>query len=228
MIRPVEKVDDLVQVKTAVISVSDKNGLEFLVPALMAACPGIRIISSGGTYSFIKQMLDEKTAGAQLFEVGEYTHQPETEGGLVKTLHHKLFLGYLTETYCEAHQDDMNRERAIPIDLLIINLYPFQKVVSQDCNFENARGNIDVGGPSALRAAAKNFHRVMTLTDPESYAAFVQQLNFFRGRTSLEQRFIAAKRTFKALSEYDTAIAEYLSPLDFSNVEKSYQIIGKQ
>jgi phosphoribosylaminoimidazolecarboxamide formyltransferase/IMP cyclohydrolase len=226
MIRPVEKIDNLVPIKTALISVYDKSGLDVLILALITRCPGIKIISSGGTYSAIKQMLSEEAAAAHLVEVSEYTGQPETEGGLVKTLHHKLFLGYLTETYCPAHQEDLKRENARPVDLVVINLYPFQEVVAKKPKFEDARGNIDVGGPSALRAAAKNFHRVMTLTDPYSYNPFIQQLEFFKkGRTDLRQRFIAACLTFRALSEYDTAIYNYLRETMPSTVEESYEII---
>lgn len=224
--RPVEKVDDLLSIKTAFISVYDKTGLDTLVMTLVSNFPDIKIISTGGTYSIIKKMLGEDRAAVNLAEVSEYTGQPEAEGGLVKSLHHKLFLGYLTETYCEAHQADLKRENAVPIDLVVINLYPFQKVVAGDPKFEDARGNIDVGGPSALRAAAKNFLRVMTLTSPEDYDLFSHELLFLLGKTSLLQRFRAARKTFKMLGEYDTAIAKYFAQAQYvDSVEKCYEIV---
>lgn len=227
MIRLVEKIDDLVPINAAFISVTDKTGLDVLVPALIKNCPHIQIISTGGTYGAIKAILGERFASMYLLEVSEYTGQPETEGGLVKSLHHKLFLGYLTETYCNAHQDDLIREEAFSIDLVVINLYPFQKVAAGNPKFEEARGNIDVGGPSALRAAAKNCLRVMTIADPLDYDSFIQQLEFYRGQTSFRQRFIGAGRTFKTLSEYDTAISDYLAGEIFETAKESYQIAHK-
>ncbi len=213
------------KIQRALISVYDKTGLGALVMALILHFPNIKIISTGGTYGIIKKMLGEDKAAINLVEVSEYTGQPEAEGGLVKSLHHKLFLGYLTETYCEAHQADLKRENAVPVDLVVINLYPFQKVVVGDPSFEEARGNIDVGGPSALRAAAKNFLRVMTLTDPLDYISFSHDLIFLQSQTSLSQRFIAASKTFKILGEYDTAIAKYFARARYAaDLEKCYQI----
>lgn len=177
-IRSVKKIDNLVPVKNAMISVSDKSYLSILVQGLT--------------------------------EVSQYTGLPETEGGLVKTLHHKLFLGYLTETYCEAHQKDLKREHAVPIDLVVINLYPFKNVVKKDdITIEEARGNIDVGGPSALRAAAKNWHRVMTLSNPNAYFEFLEKLKENSGCTNLSTRFQAFKETFFILSSYDRAIFNF-------------------
>jgi phosphoribosylaminoimidazolecarboxamide formyltransferase/IMP cyclohydrolase len=162
-----------------------------------------------------------------LMEVSEYTEVPETAGGLVKTIHHKLFLGYLTETYCELHQQDLKREDAVPIDLLVVGLYPFQEVIkAENVNIEIARGNIDVGGPSALRAAAKNWHRVMTMATPykEGYASLVNHLKENNGCTNLQTRFRAWKNTFDVLSTYDRQIYTWLQTAEFEDVEKIYTI----
>jgi len=227
MIRPVTDIDDLVPVKNVVISVFNKTGLDVLILGLLENCPDVMIYASGGTYSFIKQLMGATEAENHLMEVSEYTGVPETAGGLVKTLHHKLFLGYLTETYCELHQQDLAREDAVPIDLLIGGLYPFADVIKDpNVNIEIARGNIDVGGPSALRAVAKNWHRVMSMATPykESYEALVRHLEENKGCTNLETRFRAWKNTFDVLKTYDGQIYNWLKTADFEEVKKIYTI----
>ena len=227
MIRPVTDIDNFVPVKNVVISVFDKKGLDILVLGLLENCPDVMIYASGGTYAFIRQLIGATEAENHLMEVSEYTDVPETAGGLVKTLHHKLFLGYLTETYCPEHQEDLAREYAVPIDLLIGGLYPFADVIkASGANLETARGNIDVGGPSALRAAAKNWHRVMTMATPckESYEALVRHLEETGGGTNLEMRFQSWKNTFYVLSSYDSQIYAWLQTAEFEDVEKIYNI----
>lgn len=228
-IREVKKIQDKVPVKHAFISVYDKSQLGQLVEQLFGICPGLKIFSSGGTFNFLNKELDLKTIKNRLFEAAEYTGMPETDGGLVKTLHHKFFLGYLTETFSEAHQADLKRENAVPIDLAIVDLYPFEKVVSgADATPEIARGNIDVGGPSALRAAAKNFHRVMTVADysPEAYDSLIGQINAHQGHTTLSQRFKAFLQTFKTLAAYDNAISSYFSEnVEYNDLTKLYEIV---
>ena len=226
MIRPVEKIDDLVPVKNVVISVSDKKNLDILINGLLKHCPGANIYSTGGTYDVLRSIMTSQEA-EHLFEVSQYTGQPETEGGLVKTLHHKLFLGYLTETYCEAHQQDLEREKAVPIDLAVINLYRFQEVIAKPkTSFESARGNIDVGGPSALRAVAKNFLRVMPCIDPGDYQNLVEELALLQGCTCIHSRFAAAGKVFRTLSNYDGTIAEYFASADMEQVIDNYQVFN--
>ncbi len=227
MIRSVKKVSNLVPIKNVIISVFDKTRLDTLVSGLIKNCPEVMIYSTGGTFKAIKEILEPGDAEKHLKEVSEYTGQPETEGGLVKTLHHKLFLGYLTETYCEAHQEDMKREGAVPIDLVVMNLYPFKDVVkSSDVTIEEARGNIDVGGPSTLRAAAKNWHRVMTLASPKWYAGFIESLEINHGKTDAYRRFIGWKRTFRVLADYDAEIRTYLETRAlFADALTSYEFI---
>src|SRR6056297_990553 len=169
-INTVSRIDDHVKLRRALISVSDKNGLEALVPELLRLAPDMEILSTGGTYKKIAGFLPDGTASA-LVPVSEYTGQPETQGGLVKTLDFKIYLGLLTETYNESHQADLERTGAGPIDLVVANLYPFQQTVSQaGVTVEAARGNIDIGGPCMIRAAAKNFLRVASVVDPADYS----------------------------------------------------------
>jgi len=227
MIRSVKKVNGLVPIKNVIISVFDKTGLDYLVPGLIRNCPDVMIYSTGGTHRALKGILGPEDAKKHLKEVSEYTKQPETEGGLVKTLHHKLFLGYLTETYCEGHQKDMERENAVPIDLVVMNLYPFAEVVKNpEVTIEEARGNIDVGGPSTLRAAVKNWHRVMTLPKPMWYQGFLESLDINDGKTDPYMRFLSVSRTFDVLSTYDTEIFKYFSSrANFKDAEAIYEFV---
>lgn len=114
----------------------------------------------------------------------------------------------------------------IPIDLVVVNLYPFQSVISQkDCALELARTNIDIDGPSALRVGAKNFPHVMTLTEPASYKQFIDSLRINKGATTLRQRIDATKKTFHMLSRYDGAISNYIENLDIGKALECYNII---
>lgn len=143
----VEKVDDQVKINTLLVSVSDKSGLDTLIPGMIAVNPDLVILSTGGTFARIKEILGPG-ADTHLRQVSDYTGQPETQGGLVKTLDFKIYLGLLTETYNDAHQSDLARTKARPIDMVVVNLYPFAKTIARpDMTLENARGNIDIGGP---------------------------------------------------------------------------------
>jgi len=229
MIRPVTQCDDLVSIRTAVVSVFDKSNLDRLVPGLLKSCPSIKIYSSGGTAKHIRSLLGDK-ADEMLFDVSSYTEMPETEGGLVKTLHHKLFLGYLTETYCEAHQEDLKREGAVPIDLVVCNLYPFEEVTAMSgTNVEDSRGHIDVGGPSMVRAAAKNFLRVATVVDPEDYDGLLEEIEKESGALGLNTRFKLSAKAFDLLARYNRAIADYFAGVQDpeTQVKSLYQLQRK-
>ncbi len=144
----VAKIDDSVKVKHVLVSVSDKSGLDEFIPKLLGINPDIRFFSTGGTFTRLREILKEK-AGSCLRQVSDYTGQPETQGGLVKTLDFKIYLGLLTETYNSAHQADLKRTDAVPIDMVIVNLYPFKETIARpDVTVEQARGNIDIGGPA--------------------------------------------------------------------------------
>ncbi len=227
MIRDLKKIQDLVPVRNAFISLSNKTASEKLADELYNVCPGLTIFSSGGTYAHLKKNFNPDTE-KMLIEASEYTGMPETEGGLVKTLHHKFFLGYLTETFCEAHQQDLERENAVPIDLVIVDLYPFADIVAKPgSTIENCRGNIDVGGPSGLRAAAKNWPRVMVIPGYSEYAYrdLITRLRDNNGCTDLFMRLAGFKNTFKMLAEYDKAIAEFASEIEYGDIAEVYEIV---
>ena len=221
-INVVEKIDDLVKVRHVLVSVSDKSGLESFIPQLVEINPEVKIFSTGGTFGRIKEILG---AGAQgrLTQVSDYTGQPETQGGLVKTLDFKIYLGLLTETYNEPHQADLQRTGSLPIDMVVVNLYPFKETISrQGVTVEQARGNIDIGGPCMIRASAKNFIRVASVVDPADYAVILDELKANDGRTSLQLRFELARKAFDHTAVYDRTIADYLAARSIDEAKGCY------
>jgi phosphoribosylaminoimidazolecarboxamide formyltransferase/IMP cyclohydrolase len=218
----VSKIDNRVKVNHALISVSDKTGLEDLVPALRRINPNLRIFSTGGTFQRLQEILGAAAEGC-LTQVADYTGQPETQGGLVKTLDFRIYLGLLTETYNDAHQDDLARTDSVAIDMVVVNLYPFRATVARkDATVENARGNIDIGGPCMIRAAAKNYIRVASVVDPADYGAIADQLAAQDGCTSLSLRYKLACKAFAHTAQYDSAIAEYLAAQPEDRVHSCY------
>ncbi len=220
----VQTIDDRVRVRTVLISVSDKTGLDILVKGLASTSPGVRILSTGGTHDAIQKILGS-SAEATLQQVSRYTGQPEMQGGLVKTLDFRIYLGLLSETYNPAHAADLERAGAVPIDMVVVNLYPFGETVARAATTpEAARANIDIGGPCMTRAAAKNFHRVAVLTDPKDYAGVISELASAGGSLSLATRWRLARAAFRLTAAYDSAISEYLDGLDFSQVSAVYDV----
>ncbi len=218
----VETIDDRVPLRRALISVFNKRGLDLLVPGLLRANPDLSILSTGGSYVAIAAILGAKAAG-RLKQVSEYTGQPEMQGGLVKTLDFKIYLALLSETYNPAHAADLCRTGAEAIDLVVVNLYPFRETIAHPgVTPEQARANIDVGGPCMLRAAAKNFLRVAAVVDPADYPALLGELEAGNGALSLATRFRLARKAFAATAEYDRSIAEYLGGLSAGQVAACY------
>ncbi len=221
----VEKIDGFVKVRHVIVSVSDKSGLETFVPSLVEVNPDIRIYSTGGTFGKIQQILGDR-ASACLTPVSEYTGQPETQGGLVKTLDFKIYLGLLTETYNEAHQQDLQRTAAVPIDMVVVNLYPFKQTISKaGVTVEEARGNIDIGGPCMIRASAKNFIRVAPVVNPGDYEKIVSEMKSNDGRLSLQLRYELARKAFEHTAVYDRHIADFLADKAHGDVQTCYQIV---
>ncbi|MFA6008528.1 MAG: hypothetical protein WC799_00995 [Desulfobacteraceae bacterium] len=219
----VEHIDDRVKIETVLISVSDKKGLDSFIPELVRVNPDIRILSTGGTFKTIADILGVK-ADKNLIQVSDYTGQPETQGGLVKTLDFKIYLGLLTETYNDSHQDDLKRLSAVPIDMVIVNLYPFKETISkQDVTAEAARSNIDIGGPTMVRASAKNFIRVASVVDPSDYPAILEDLKENKGFITLKRRFDLARKAFAHTAEYDRAISTYLLERTFDDITSCYR-----
>ncbi len=225
-INVVGRIDDLVKVRNVLVSVSDKNGLDTFIPQLVEINPDIRILSTGGTYARISELLGEK-AKSHLEQVSEYTGQPETQGGLVKTLDFKIYLGLLTETYNDAHNSDLDRTGAIALDMVVVNLYPFTETISNPgVTVEQARGNIDIGGPCMIRASAKNFLRVSPVVDPSDYSEVIGLMKENNGATTLKIRYALAQKAFEHTAAYDRAISGFLSEKIFENVEPCYEMKG--
>ncbi len=220
----VEKIDGRVAVKNVLMSVSDKTGLDEFVEGLVAACPGVKIYSTGGTYAKVAEILGDRAKDI-LVAVSDYTGQPEMQGGLVKTLDFKIYLGLLSETYNDAHQADLARLSAKPIDMVVVNLYPFQATVAKPgVTPEMARTNIDIGGPCMVRASAKNYLRVASVTDPLDYASIARELAMNGGTIGLDTRFKLMKKAFAHTAQYDAAIAEFFTSRPWDEVKNTYSI----
>lgn len=218
----VTEIDNRIKVKNVLMSVSDKTGLESFVPALVKACPGVKIYSTGGTYVKVKEILGADAANT-LVAVSDYTGQPEMQGGLVKTLDFKIYLGLLSEKYNDAHQADLKRLAANPIDMVVVNLYPFRETAAKSgVTPEMARTNIDIGGPCMVRASAKNYLRVASVTDPLDYGNIANELADHEGTLGLDTRFKLMKKAFAHTAEYDTAIAKFFTTRTWEEVDGTY------
>ena len=223
-INVVERIDAQVRIDHVLVSVSDKSELETFIPRLREAQPGVKFFSTGGTFGRLQEILGE-AAPTCLKQVSDYTGQPETQGGLVKTLDFKIYLGLLTETYNEAHRGDLQRTEAVPIDMVVVNLYPFKQTIAKSgVTVEQARGNIDIGGPCMIRAAAKNFIRVAPVVDPSDYETIIAELQGNGGSLSLALRFKLAQKAFAHTAEYDRTITDYLNNQSIDDIKGLYQL----
>ena len=218
----VKDIDNRVKIRNVLMSVSDKTGLEEFVPALVRTCPGVKIYSTGGTYKKVAEILGDSAAGT-LVAVSDYTGQPEMQGGLVKTLDFKIYLGLLSETYNDAHQADLKRLSAQPIDMVVVNLYPFKETVAKPgVTPEMARTNIDIGGPCMVRASAKNYLRVASVTDPLDYGSIATELADHGGTLGLDTRFKLMMKAFAHTASYDTAISQFFTSTPWETVAATY------
>ena len=193
-------------IRRALISVSDKRGVVELAKVL--AQHGVEILSTGGTAAALS------AAGVPVKQVSDHTGAPEILDGRVKTLHPKIHGGLLGRDTPE-HQAEMSANAITPIDLVVVNLYPFESTIAKPTTtLDEAIENIDIGGPSMLRSAAKNHERVTVVVDPEDYPIIV---GAFKGEgLSAGQRFALARKAFSHTAAYDAAIAAYLSSIDDS------------
>lgn len=223
----VREIDDRVAVRHVLVSVSDKSGLDLLIPTLTALLPEVKIYSTGGTLAAIRELLGPSGAARHLVSVSDYTGQPEMQGGLVKTLDFRIYLGLLSETYNAAHQADLDRTGAVPFDLVVVNLYPFQKTVAQaGVTPEEARTNIDIGGPCMVRASAKNYLRVASVTDPADYADLLAELRHGHGTLGLDLRFRLMQKAFRHTAAYDAAIAGHFADVTPDQARRTYTCRG--
>lgn len=194
-------------IKQALISVSDKSGIVEFARELHQF--GVVILSTGGTAGLLKD------AGLMVTEVGDYTGFPEMLDGRVKTLHPKIHAGILGRKDSPEHRAAMDKASIPSIDLVVVNLYPFRETVGRpDCSLEDAIENIDIGGPTMIRAAAKNYKSVAVVTDPEDYTALLTEMKSSSGALGEEFRFRLACKAFSHTAAYDSAISNYLTSID--------------
>jgi phosphoribosylaminoimidazolecarboxamide formyltransferase/IMP cyclohydrolase len=194
------------KIERALISLTDKSGIEGFAMQLQDL--GIEILSTGGT---AKKMRENSIT---VKDVAEFTGFPEMLDGRVKTLHPKVHAGILHQRENPSHQKQMIAHDLETIDLIAVNLYAFDKTTQDpNCTVANAIENIDIGGPTMLRAAAKNFQDVTVIVDPADYPQVVSEIKE-HGNTTLVTRFRLAVKVFQLTSSYDTAIADWLSKVD--------------
>ncbi|WP_458232428.1 bifunctional phosphoribosylaminoimidazolecarboxamide formyltransferase/IMP cyclohydrolase [Roseateles sp. P5_E8] len=199
---------------TALLSVSDKTGILEFAKELHAL--GTRLLSTGGTAKLLAD------AGLPVTEVAEHTGFPEMMDGRVKTLHPKIHGGLLARSDTPEHVAAMQQHGITRIDILAVNLYPFEATVAKPgCTLEDAIENIDIGGPAMVRSAAKNWKDVTVLTDAAQYAAVLAELKA-NGKTSDKTRFAASVAAFNRIAQYDAAISNYLSALQEDGSKAEY------
>ena len=194
---------DILPVRRAILSVTDKSGLvEF---ATFLTSRGVELISTGGTQKALE------AAGLPVTAVSTVTGFPEILGGRVKTLHPKIHAGILANKDEPTHMQTLADKGIRPFDLVCVNLYDFAGAVERHLSLEQAVEEIDIGGPCMLRAAAKNFHSILVLPSPQWYTAAMEELE--KDTTvGLEFRQVMASRAFEATSRYDALITSYLRP----------------
>ena len=191
------------RIKTALISVSDKDNLKPLLNSLKKN--NIKIISSGGTYKEIKKLK------FKCLEVSEFTNSPEILEGRVKTLHPKIHAGILNKRDSKIHLKDLKKNNFENIDLVIVNFYPFEKTLKNTKNHNKIIENIDVGGPTMVRSAAKNYKDVTVITSSKQYGELIEELSKNKGSTSLEFREKLSRIAFTETAYYDSVISDYFN-----------------
>ncbi len=193
----------MAKITRALLSVSDKTGLVELARGLQDM--GCEILSTGGTAKLLED------AGISVVPVSQHTGAPEILDGRVKTLHPKIHGGLLGRRDDAKHREQMQANDITPIDMVVVNLYPFEATVAKpDCTLEDAIENIDIGGPSMVRSAAKNHHDVTVVVDPADYATILDEMKSNEGAVSVATNARLARKAFRMTARYDGAIADYL------------------
>ncbi len=202
-------------IKRALLSVSDKAGLADFARAL--AVHGVELLSTGGTAKLLRD------AGLAVIDVGDYTGFPEMLDGRVKTLHPKVHGGILANRLLAEHLRAVEAAGIPLIDLVVVNLYPFRETVARaGCTLEEAIENIDIGGPTMVRAAAKNWEGVAIVVDPHDYERLAEELAANAGALSRETRFMLARKAFAHTAAYDAAVANYLSARELDATVRAF------
>jgi phosphoribosylaminoimidazolecarboxamide formyltransferase/IMP cyclohydrolase len=204
-----------IKITRALISVSDKAGVVDFARALLTH--GVEILSTGGTAQLLR------LNGIVVTEVADYTGFPEMMEGRVKTLHPKVHGGILARRDKADHVAAMEQHGIPPIDMVVVNLYPFaQTVAKPGCTMEDAIENIDIGGPAMVRAAAKNHEFVAVVTDPADYAPLTQKLKAGHGALAFDDRFALAAKAFSHTAEYDGMISNWLTARDANGIARQF------
>ena len=206
------------KIKKALISVSNKENLQNLLKSLTKH--KIELISSGGTYKEIKRLK------FKCLEVSEYTGSPEILGGRVKTLHPKIHAGILSKRSNKSHSNDLKNNNFEEIDLVIVNFYPFEKTLEKTNNHLKIIENIDVGGPTMVRAAAKNYNDVTVITSSNQYNELIDEMEKNKGSTSINFRERMSLEAFSETSYYDAVISNYFNKIKNNNFPKKKIIYG--
>lgn len=192
------------KVQRALISVSDKSGIVEFAQGIDKL--GVEILSTGGTAKTLKE------AGLNVKDVSEHTGFPEMMDGRLKTLHPKIHGGLLYRRDNPKDKEETEKHGIEPIDIVVVNLYPFEQTVSKpDVKFEEAIENIDIGGPTMLRAASKNFKDVIVIVDPADYSKVLDELNANNGEAREDTKYYLARKVFAHTAKYDTLISNYLN-----------------
>jgi len=191
------------KIKTALISVSDKKNLKILLKNLSKH--KIQIVSSGGTFNKVKKL------GYKCLEISKYTGFKEILGGRVKTLHPKIHAGILSIRGNKSHTKDLKKNNFEEIDLVIVNFYPFEKTLKSTKVHKKIIENIDIGGPTMVRAAAKNYNDITVITNPEQYKDLIEELNTNKSKTSLKFRQKMSEVAFTETAYYDGLISNYFN-----------------
>ena len=195
------------KIERAIISVTDKKGIVDFAESLSRF--DVEILSTGGTAKIIRQ------GGISVTDISEYTGFPEMMDGRVKTLHPKVHGGLLGLRDNPEHVRMMEEHGIKGIDMVVVNLYQFEKTVAKEgVTLEEAIENIDIGGPSMLRSSAKNFKDVTVIVDPVDYDVVLKEMEGSGGETTLKTRFRLARKVFRLTHEYDGAISQYLDRTD--------------
>jgi len=200
------------KIKKALISISNKKNLRNLLKILTKH--KITLISSGGTCKEIKKL------GFKCLEISEYTNSPEILGGRVKTLHPKIHAGILSKRNNKSDKDDLRNNNFEEIDLVIVNFYPFEKTLEQTNNHLKIIENIDVGGPTMVRSAAKNYNHVTVITSINQYDELIGEIEKNKGSTSLEFRAKMSLEAFTETAYYDAVISDYFNKIKKNNFPK--------
>ena len=193
------------KIKTALISVSNKSNLKPLLQILKKK--NIKIISSGGTFKEIKRLKFE------CLDVSDFTGFNEILNGRVKTLHPKVHAGILNKRKNKSHLKDLKSNNFENIDLVIVNFYPFEQTLKATKNHNEIIENIDIGGPTMVRSAAKNYNDVTVITSTEQYSKLINQLKKNNGSTTLEFRKKMSQDAFSETAYYDSLIADYFNKI---------------